>query len=246
MTIENDHFFRSWSSVVIPAALLLATILVFEFTDWDITIQDHFYTPEHGWIIPFDNDDTYTGAALFYYSLTKFLLGIFGGCLLLLALFPKKLHAPASRTQLVFVIACLIAIPSVVSILKSHTNMPYPRKIKRYGGYAPHRKLHQAVTAYFDKSLKLYKGWPGGHASGGFALMGLAFAPKSRRQRRTGFAIATAMGLFMGLGHTLDGNHFFSHSLVTWFLAWMIAALLYQFWQWLERRQAEKHPPAMP
>ena len=240
MTVEKDHLFRSWSSVIIPALLLLATILVFEFTDWDIAIQDRFYSPEHGWLIHFDNHNTYKGLALFYYTLPKFLLGIFGGCLLLLALFPQKLRTTASRAQLIFVIVCLVAIPCTVSLLKSHTNMPYPCKIERYGGKAPHRKLHQAIVAYFDKSLKLYKGWPGGHASGGFALMGLAFAPKSRRRRRIGFAIATAAGFFMGMGHTLDGSHFFSHNLVSWTIAWLIAALLYQCWINLERKRERR------
>ena len=48
-----------------------------------------------------------------------------------------------------------------------------------------------------------------------------------RRWRWLGFGLATGLGLAMGVCHTMDGAHFLSHTFVSLFIAWLLAACLY-------------------
>ncbi len=121
----------------------------------------------------------------------------------------------------------MLAVPCVVANLKSYNSMPYPSKLTRYGGREERKTVVEAFRHPRQPNGKRYHGWPAGHASGGFSLMGLAFAPRRRRWRWLGFGLATGLGLAMGVCHTMDGAHFLSHTFVSLFIAWLLAACLY-------------------
>ena len=218
-----DILFRSWTSMAIPAVLLVSVIILFEMTPLDDIIQDLFYIGDGRWCIEFHK---YSGWGLFYYTLPKILLGMFGAAVLFHGgwLFFRKRIKPFGH---IYVLVCLGAIPGVVAILKANSNMPYPRKLVQYGGACQKVSLADAYLKPLAQGEKQYKGWPGGHASGGFAIMGLAFVFTAPRKRWRGFLAAVLLGFFMGMGHTMDGNHFISHVLVSFFIGWLVSALLY-------------------
>ena len=238
---QRDWLFRGWTSWAIPLALLALTILLAETTPWDEQIQNLFYSPERGWLLTLDK---HRGFGLVYYTIPVRLIGAVSGLLLLSALWSlaKTRRFPWKRA---YVLLCMAAIPSLVANLKSHNSMPYPKKILQYGGTCPKRSLLQAFRTRREPNGKRFHGWPAGHASGGFSLMGLAFCPEDPRKRRWGFAFSAALGGFMGLCHTMDGNHFFSHNLVSFFLAWLVASLLYLAVHAL-RKRFSAHPPKEP
>lgn len=222
--MTTDAPFRGRTAWLLPLCGLIITIILFECTSLDVLIQDCFYSRESGWLITFDKKSP---VVFLYYTLPKILIGLFGAFLVFsIAHTAIRQHRPDWLH--IYLLACLITIPSVVALIKARSNMPYPCKIERYGGDHPIHNLKQAFLTPLPHGAKRYKGWPGGHASGGFALLGLAFIATTRRRRWRNFALVTLLGSFMGLGHTLDGNHFISHSFVTFFLAWLIAALIFQ------------------
>lgn len=210
--------------IFLPLGLLAGVLTICELTPLDLWIQDFFYDfHSRQWLVPFDKN-SHLGLAL--YVIPKILLGAFGGVLLLLTLKPKwgRLASPWSRPRLVYVLLCMALIPSLVSLLKAHTGVAYPRKIVRYGGAIPYRNVWHSIPRQAGE--KRYKGWPAGHASGGFALIGLAFAALSRRGRQIGAALAITAGWLMGTYQMLAGNHYLSHTIISMLLAWLVADFL--------------------
>ncbi|MGI6356709.1 MAG: phosphatase PAP2 family protein [Lentisphaeria bacterium] len=232
---KKSHRLTPWngalySRVVLPLGLLLLVLVAGEWIPFDLWVQDCLYDwDSQQWLVKFDK---HSPLGLTFYVIPKFLLGFFAGSLLLLTISQRwgRLTCPWNRLRLVYVLLCLALIPSLVAILKAHTGVAYPRKIDRYGGGSiPYRTVWQSIPRHVGE--KRYKGWPAGHASGGYALFGLAFAPLSRSGRRRGLMIALAAGSLMGTYQMLAGNHYLSHTIVTMLLAWLVAGLLAIFFR---------------
>lgn len=227
MTLANNFFARlPWLRWSLEALLLAAVIVLFEVTDWDLKFQDLFYSVENGWAIHMHKT---SGPGLFYYTIPKYIIGWACGLLTVSLFLPRK-RLPKwwfSRWRTLYVLICVAATPCVVANLKTRCNMPYPSKIVRYGGMEPKRGIVEAFRQKKTPGVKWYHGWPAGHASGGFAWFGLAFAPLTLRGKRRGFLLALAAGAMMGFFHTIDGNHFISHTLVSGALSILLADLLF-------------------
>lgn len=222
---QQNRCARCIVRVFLPLLLLLVVLAAGEWTPFDLWVQDCFYDQNsRQWLVKFDKQSP---LGLTFYVIPKILLGIFGGSVLLLAVRQQwgRWACPWSRPRLVYILICLALIPSLVSLLKANTGVAYPRKIDRYGGgNIPYRTVWQSIPRQAGE--KRYKGWPAGHASGGFALFGLAFAARSRPGRRRGFIMAVTTGCLMGTYQMLAGNHYVSHTIVSMLLAWLVAGLL--------------------
>lgn len=67
-------------------------------------------------------------------------------------------------------------MPLLVGALKNMTDVHFPGQTRRYGGKFPHGRLLDPYPARFlAKRYGKGHGFPAAHASGGFALPGLAF-----------------------------------------------------------------------
>ncbi len=116
----------------------------------------------------------------------------------------------------------MVVSTSTVAYLKSTSMHACPSDLTIYGGDLPLFKLFEALPA----GIRAGHCFPGGHASGGFALMAFYFA---FRQAKPMFAaiclsIALFLGFAMGWGQMLRGEHFLSHNLWS---AWLVWAVLY-------------------
>ena len=239
MTHVSDYFFRGRSSWLIPLLLLAATIVIFEITDWDMAFQRLFYSPDTGWLIHLNR---YSGLGLFYYTLPDYLLGC-GVTAVLIYCIRQFVRKRRICWNGLYAIICIVGIPILISNMKTKNSMPYPSRIVDFGGKETKRSLIDAFRVHFKPEMKQYHGWPAGHASGGCSLVCLAFLARRRRWRWAGFGAAIAVGGFMGICHTMDGNHFISHTLVTFFIAWLVSAWLYRLmrylrWKILNRKNA--------
>jgi membrane-associated PAP2 superfamily phosphatase len=115
-------------------------------------------------------------------------------------------------------------IPGVVSLIKGATTVYYPYKVQRYGGKLPYRKLYRSLRRRPGEPAS--RGFPAGHASGGFALFGLYFAARTRAGRIRGALTGLCLGWILGLYQMLKGAHYLSHTVVSMLLGWLLAALL--------------------
>lgn len=204
-----------------PAVLLLAAVLaLFEFTPLDLRVQDHFYDfGARRWVV----DATNPAGRVLFYTGPKAVIIALGVTLLTLALGPARWRerARVARRDLFVAVLVLGTGPALVGLGKNVTNVFCPSEIRRYGGDVPYVAL---CSSYPEDDRPATRGhcFPAGHASGGFALLGLAFLRRTRRGWWVGLALGLGVGWTMGLYQMLKGAHYLSHTLVTMLVTWIV------------------------
>ena len=219
---------RPGSRTLAHAAWLLAAALlllaVFEATDADMALQKWLFELGGGrfpwrsveWV------DTWLYARL---KSALYLLPIVSA----LQWLRWRKRKPELARRWLYVAVAMSAAPLLVAGLKQLTNRPCPWDVVEFGGSVAHRSLLE-LAAPAGRSFACF---PGGHSSGGYALMAFAFAgglpgARSRLLGPTAFAIAAlALGTLMGATRMLQGAHFLSHILwsawFVWLVQWAIA-----------------------
>lgn len=209
-----------------PAVLLLAgAFAIFEFTNVDLALQDHFYDfAQRRWIV--DGNEP-VGRAIFY-NYPKIGVIATGVTLLVLALGPARWRdrLRLDRRALWVAVATLATVPALAGLGKNYTNTFCPSEVRRYGGDVPYVKVCEPYPSD-DRPARRGHCFPAGHASGGFALLALAWLRPSRRARLTGLALGLGLGWWMGTYQMLKGAHYLSHTVVTMLLAWIVVL----FWR---------------
>ena len=223
MTLHWISYTMINKQILFTGFLLLCTIVFFALSNIDIQIQDLLYnTNTHHWLLM---KDAQPYELIFYSGIKKLLLGI---AVILLAVWIFLRNHPrikAYKKGLMVVILSAILIPVVTGGLKKTTNMPCPKHLMHYGGNYPHTAVWESYKAPYD-TLKSIKCWPAGHASGGFALMSLFFLFRRKCNRYIALGTAIVIGWSMGFYKMLIGDHFFSHTVITMLIAWLIILIL--------------------
>lgn len=208
---------KIWPTVV---ALLILTLVGFELTDWDLWVQDFFYRKDtQDWLIP---RREFWSRAVFYTG-PKVLIIAGGVTLIILLVGPARWRNrwQVNRRQLGVVVLTLAIVPSFVGQLKDITGVYCPWDIRRYGGDVPYIRVFENHPPH-DRPLYAGRGFPAGHASGGFALVALMTLARTKRQKGAALAVAFFMGWVMGTYQIAKGAHYVSHTFVTMWLAWLI------------------------
>jgi membrane-associated PAP2 superfamily phosphatase len=201
--------------LLIAVLLLLAALLIAEMTAIDLWLQDRFYDFSSGrWVV----DKNSPVRKFIFYQFPKIALILFGIYLIAVALGWRRCRC-WTRRQAVFLLICLGGVPSLIGALKATTGVHCPSETTRYGGEHPYRRLIASIAAPKGERGHCF---PAGHASGGFAVLGLYFAARSRGAARVGLGIGLAAGWAMGLYQMLKGAHFLSHTVVTMLVAWIV------------------------
>ena len=212
-------------SVVLPALCLAGVVGFFGFHgtggEWlDFKFQSWFWDGRD-WLIPKDSgwfhQLAYTGPKVLLYA---FALGLVWAIAL-----PGRSPAWLGRRRAVYLFLSMAVVSLVCTQLRAVTHMATPRDLTVYGAVAPNAWEHCLL---FDAKPAGYPShaFPAGHASGGFALLALAFAWTTAEARRRGVLIGLVYGGAMGLYQVARGEHFLSHTVATAALAWLIVASL--------------------
>jgi len=162
-------------------------------------------------------------------------LGVFA-----LWLFARSRPALAEwRRPLAYLLLATLLAVSLVSGLKSLTNMDCPWDLSRYGGAVAFYGLFDARPPGLDRGVC----FPAGHASGGYAWVALYFffLQVRPRLRWRGLALGLGVGLVFGISQQLRGAHFFSHDVWTLGISWFVALALYLA---MARREPPQAAPA--
>ncbi len=215
--VSNKH-------IAIVFLLLVGVIVFFGIYDVDILIEDYLYNFDTKTFVVRADEQPYR--AIFYDGAKKFV--IFIGVTALFALLGswKFERLKPYRRGLLIVVFSAILIPSVVGQLKATTNMPCPEDEIRYNGSYPRTAVWECYADDFELKNDRIKCWPAGHASGGFALMSLFFLFQKRKNRFIALGVAVVVGWSMGLYKMMTGDHFFSHTLITMLLSWLIIIIV--------------------
>lgn len=204
-----------------PAVGVLAGVLaLFEFTNLDLWVQDHFYAEATGrWLV----DARAPAGRWVFYDGPKVLIILTAVAVLALALGPARwrLGAAFGRRELWVALLTLISVPVLAGLGKDVTNTFCPSEIRRYGGDVPYVKVFEGYPEN-DRPTRRGRGFPAGHASGGFALLGLMWLRRTQAWRIGGLVLGLGAGWWMGGYQMLKGAHYLSHTVVTMLLAWII------------------------
>jgi membrane-associated PAP2 superfamily phosphatase len=209
---------------ILLSGLLLAGVLaVAERTDLDLAVQDRLYDFQaRRWLV--DRKKPLPRAVL-YTGVKGLVIGVGVASVVgLLASWRSPRLRPA-RLALLRTALAIILVPAVIAAVKNLSNVYTPAQIHRYGGSKPRVKPFQPPPAGV-KPGRPGKGFPAAHASAGFSLMILYYVLPTRRWRRIGLAAGIVLGWTTGLSQTATGQHFLSHTVVTWIVAWMLIQVI--------------------
>lgn len=212
--------------ILLPLALLAASLALFEFTELDLWLQDHFYDfAQQAWLV----DKRAVLPRLLFYTGPKLLLIGFAAWLLLSLVLPRRIRprwlaTPWPAPKVWLVILSLAVVPATIAIMKSRSDIYTPASLTRYDGTKPYHHLFEPLPP--DVPPNRGRSFPAGHASGGFALMSLFYLFTRRSGRWTGLGLGLVYGWTMGLYQMFKGAHFLSHTVVTMLLAWLIIEVL--------------------
>lgn len=142
---------------------------------------------------------------------------------------PHHLHwSHVYHRQFLWLFVGMVISTSAISILKHLSNHACPWDLLAYGGTQP------LIPLFGNLPIGAIAGhcFPGGHASGGFALMAFYFAFKDSAPKiaKLGLMLGLLFGFAMGWGQMMRGAHFMSHNLWTAWIVWMLLLAQYLVW----------------
>lgn len=130
--------------------------------------------------------------------------------------------------QFLWIFVAMVISTSAISILKHFSIHSCPWNLLPYGGTQPWIQLFELLP----DGAKAGHCFPGGHASGGFALMAFYFGFRDTLPKvaRLGLILGLILGFAMGWGQMMRGAHFMSHNLWTAWIVWMLLLTQYLVW----------------
>jgi membrane-associated PAP2 superfamily phosphatase len=130
--------------------------------------------------------------------------------------------------EFLWIFIAMVISTSAISVLKHLSIHACPWDLLAYGGTLP------SIPLFGDLPLGVKPGhcFPGGHASGGFALIAFYFAFRDSLPKlaKFGLLFGLLLGFAMGWGQMMRGAHFMSHNLWTAWIVWMILLGQYLIW----------------
>jgi len=176
--------------------------------------QDGDFFLKNQTIIKFVYDITHPVVAVF------FLAALF---LLIYSFFKKQELFNIKRKALVFILISIITAPGIVVnlALKDNMHRARPKQITEFGG---DKKFTPAfvVSDQCEKNCSFVCG----HASAGFSFIALALIFTGALRRKI-FITATTAGFIIGLVRIVQGGHFLSDVIFSFFFTYVTIKLLY-------------------
>ena len=207
----------------VPALIALVVLGVFETTNLDVRIEDSFYDPvtRH---FPLAMHSLFETVYHDFGRLTVILLGVTLVGLVICSYWRPDLRR--WRRGFIYGALCLALGPLTMAQLKHNSAIHCPRALEIYGGDKPYVRLFDPVPAGMEPGHC----WPGGHSSGGFAMMSLYFVFRRRRPwlARAWLGGGFLYGFGLGFGRVVEGAHFVSHNLWAALICWTLSLVLYE------------------
>lgn len=219
-TLQNT--WRTYELLALPLVLAPFIFWIFEATPLDRVLIGWYYDA-HAHMFPlrdspFMQNVMHTGLKMAMIAVGVVVLGAF------LLTFIRPQWQP-HRRRLLWLFVAMVGGPLLVSVLKSTSTLYCPWDLVDYGGSAPFHALFERLPA----GIAPGKCFPGGHASGGFALMAVYFAWRDTHARfaRLFLLIGLAAGMLMGWAQMMRGAHFLSHNVWSAWVVWVFLAVFY-------------------
>lgn len=218
----------AWSHLWLPLLAWALAVCTIGALDIDWRLSHALYAWEgYRWLL---RDATLTEALLHRGGHALSIVAWVGA---LVAWIVARRRRSALQRPLTCLLLSVLASTLLVSWVKSWSNMDCPWDIDGLGGTRPYLDL----LSFRPPELPQGRCFPAGHASGGYAWVGLYFFFLAIRPawRWHGLGIGLGVGALFGMAQQLRGAHFLSHDLWTATICWTVALLVYL---WLRPKTA--------
>lgn len=183
-------------AIIALAVSALIFLVVGQFTDIDLMIEDYFYD-ETLKIFPWKNN---WFAKDFMHGSVKHVIIKSGYLLIFLvlmdAIFNFKIVSPFVRIRLRFIALASILVPFVIRSIKEFSVLHCPWSIDRYGGNAAFLRLLESVPA----GVNAGHCFPAGHATVGLWLAALCVFWLPAKPKAALFVFLAGLGVGILLG----------------------------------------------
>ncbi len=203
----------------------LFSLAMFLFPQIDLTVSGFFYQPHQGFLLErwynrlhlniFRNTLVYT---------TYILLSVMTICLIAQMVL-KKLVLPISPAVCLFILICFLAGPALVvaDVLKNHWGRARPYQVQQFGGdkiFTP----AWVISTQCEKNCS----FTSGETSNVFCYLALLFIV---RRKKLIASIVLTLGALISFERIAQGEHFFSDTLLSGFLDYLLIWVIYQLMQ---------------
>lgn len=213
---------------------LIAVLAIETFTNIDIALQNLCFNAEKNqWLI---NPELHKKLTYFFYDGLKVAM-IFSAvaCLSNLLISIKKKSLRQYNHFCLIMLLSFILIPALIAGGKAFTNVYCPYQLNIYNGLYPFVRVLENYPADFIQT-KVGKCFPAGHATAGFAFLGLFYAFHQYKYRLIGLGIGLSLGWIAGIYQMLRGQHFLSHTLFSMIAALILIVIINQIVLRIERK----------
>lgn len=223
---------------LIAPLFIVVFAVISEYSGLDMALARPFYdTATQSWPLK----SNFFTAGVLHSGGRDFVLYIMIGVLLvfILSLLIKRLKS--CRKGAGYLLVGSLLGPAVVDVLKHTTHIYTPWDLELFGGDKPYIRLFDHVPA----GLPVGNAFPGGHSSGGFALLSFYFllSVYKPKYRYYGLALGLLVGTTFAAAQEVRGAHFLSHDLLSLVICWYSALFVYYvFFQMFPNQQL----PVMP
>lgn len=206
-----------------PALVAALALLALETTRLDSTVSNWFFDTASG-RFPLRYNAAFE---IVTHQWAKYMVVLVASAVIATWLMSFVIPAlKGQRRLLLFLSLALALAPAAVTLLKAASPRHCPYDLAEYGGYA------LRLGSFDDLPPEQPPGhcFPGGHASGGFALLAFYFAGLELRNRhlaRAGLWGGLSAGLLFGMARVAQGAHFLSHNLWSALVCWLVILALY-------------------
>ncbi len=224
-----------WWNYVAPAIFGSFLFWIYPQTNWDHALIAPYFDPQLHF---YWRDQLFLNTVM--HDGLKIALQLIGVATFFYWLYAKKIGSTEQRRWLWLWLGIVFSALSV-SILKRFSIHACPWDLTRYGGFA----AELALFADLPSGTQPGRCFPGGHASGGYALLALyfAFIGSNTRLAYLSLALGLFVGSLMGWTQMMRGAHFMSHNLWTLWVVWLV--LLAWYWVWPPVADAKCASPVM-
>lgn len=222
---------RFWlQHLVWPLVFALFLALIYPSTGLDAQLISWFYSTQT-LTFPLKNDGflenfMHIGLKNLMVVVSLVVLGLWALGLKVWRFKNTSLHT--YRQQLLWVFIAMVISTSTISLLKHLSIHACPWDLTIYGGSQP------LIPLFGSLPMGATPGhcFPGGHASGGFALMAFYFGFRDSAPKiaKTGLILGLLFGFAMGWAQMMRGAHFMSHNCWTAWIVWMVLLAQYLIW----------------
>lgn len=217
-------FRRALQVLAVSAVLML---LIGQFTDIDLMIEDYYYDDE---LKAFPWLDSWFATDLMHGYVKNVIIK--SGYLLLLVVAwdfirPWSRITSFARSRLRFVAAASLLVPTIVRGVKQFSVLHCPWTVDRYGGTEPFLRLLDHVP----EGMTVGHCFPAGHATVGLWLAALCvfWLPHNPRVAVGVFSAGLSVGLVLGWVQQMRGAHFLFHTLWSAWLASLVILVMLVF-----------------